>query len=184
MRVASGIAAAAIDAARQQPRRSRHELRLPRQRPAPRAGPRRPHRASSPNRTASPRRRRHGRCGAEGAGEFAAGEWRRWTSGRPRSARNGTTAWSRCRRASREAYRRFVEGGWRALSAPVEAGGQGLPNSLSAAMMEDFSAANVAFALCPMLTVGAIEALVHHGSDELQARLSAQDRQRRMDRRR
>ena len=67
----------------------------------------------------------------------------------------------------REAYAKFVEGGWMGLSASVEAGGQGLPNSLSAAMMEDFNAANVAFALCPMLGLGAVEAIEVHGSDEL-----------------
>ena len=67
----------------------------------------------------------------------------------------------------REAYSKFVEGGWMGLSAPVEAGGQGLPNSLSAAMMEDFNAANVAFALCPMLGLGAVEAIEAHGSDDL-----------------
>jgi len=67
----------------------------------------------------------------------------------------------------REAYAKFVEGGWMGLSAPVEAGGQGLPNSLSAAMMEDFNAANVAFALCPMLGLGAVEAIEAHGSDDL-----------------
>jgi len=59
----------------------------------------------------------------------------------------------------REAYTRFVEGGWMGLSAPVEWGGQGLPHSLTAAMMEDFNAANLAFALCPMLGLGAIDAL-------------------------
>ena len=67
----------------------------------------------------------------------------------------------------REAYAKFVEAGWMGLSAPVEAGGQGLPNSLSAAMMEDFNAANVAFALCPMLGMGAMEAIEVHGSEEL-----------------
>ena len=67
----------------------------------------------------------------------------------------------------REAYSKFVEGGWMGLSGPVEAGGQGLPNSLSAAMMEDFNAANVAFALCPMLGLGAVEAIEAYGSDEL-----------------
>ena len=67
----------------------------------------------------------------------------------------------------REAYSKFVEGGWMGLSGPVEAGGQGLPNSLSAAMMEDFNAANVAFALCPMLGLGAVEAIEAHGSEEL-----------------
>ena len=67
----------------------------------------------------------------------------------------------------REAYAKFVEGGWMGLSAPVEWGGQGLPHSLTAAMMEDFNAANLAFALCPMLGLGAIEALDAHGSEEL-----------------
>ncbi len=67
----------------------------------------------------------------------------------------------------REAYARFVEGGWMGLSASVEVGGQGLPTSLSAAMMEDFNAANVAFALCPMLGLGAVEAIEVHGSEEL-----------------
>ena len=67
----------------------------------------------------------------------------------------------------RKAYSKFVEGGWMGLSGPVEAGGQGLPNSLSAAMMEDFNAANVAFALCPMLGLGAVEAIEAHGSEEM-----------------
>ena len=67
----------------------------------------------------------------------------------------------------REAYAKFVEGGWMGLSAPVEWGGQGLPHSLTAVMMEDFNAANLAFALCPMLGLGAIEALEAHGSEEL-----------------
>jgi alkylation response protein AidB-like acyl-CoA dehydrogenase len=67
----------------------------------------------------------------------------------------------------RAAYARFVEGGWMGLSGPVEAGGQGMPSCLSAAMMEDFNAANVAFALCPMLGLGAVEAIEAHGSEEL-----------------
>lgn len=65
-----------------------------------------------------------------------------------------------------EAYRLFVEGGWGTISAPEEAGGQGLPLTLGAAVMEDLNAANLAFALCPMLTMGAIEAIGAHGSDE------------------
>jgi alkylation response protein AidB-like acyl-CoA dehydrogenase len=67
----------------------------------------------------------------------------------------------------REAYAKFVEGGWMGLSGPVEAGGQGMPNCISAAMMEDFNAANVAFALCPMLGLGAVEAIEAHGSEDL-----------------
>lgn len=64
-----------------------------------------------------------------------------------------------------QAYRGFVEGGWGTISAPEEAGGQGLPLALGAAVMEDLNAANLAFALCPMLTMGAIEAIQAHGTD-------------------
>ena len=71
------------------------------------------------------------------------------------------------RRVSRRPMRQFVEGGWMSLAAPEEHGGQGLPLSLSAALMEDLNAANLGFALCPMLSMGAIEALEAHGSDEL-----------------
>ena len=65
-----------------------------------------------------------------------------------------------------EGYRAFVEGGWGTIAAPEDAGGQGLPLALGAAVMEDLNAANLAFALCPMLSMGAIEALEAHGSDE------------------
>jgi len=66
----------------------------------------------------------------------------------------------------RAAYAAFVEGGWMTLAAPTEAGGQGLPLALSAALMEDLNAANLGFALCPMLSMGAIEALEAHGSTQ------------------
>ncbi len=66
-----------------------------------------------------------------------------------------------------EAYRRFVEGGWNGLAAPVEWGGQGLPFVLALAVQEMWTSANMSFALCPMLTHGAIEALDIHGSDAL-----------------
>ena len=67
----------------------------------------------------------------------------------------------------KEAWNAFVEGGWMTLAAPEHVGGQGLPFVLSAALMDDLNAANVGFALCPMLSMGAIEALEKHGSDEL-----------------
>ena len=67
----------------------------------------------------------------------------------------------------REAYKAFAEGGWMGLSGPESAGGQGLPLSLAAAMMDDLNAANVGFALCPMLGLGAVEAIDTHGSEEL-----------------
>jgi alkylation response protein AidB-like acyl-CoA dehydrogenase len=67
------------------------------------------------------------------------------------------------------AYAAFVEGGWMTLAAPTDAGGQGLPLALSAALMEDLNAANLGFALCPMLSMGAIEALEAHGSAQQKA---------------
>ena len=67
----------------------------------------------------------------------------------------------------KQAWQSFVEGGWMSLAAAEEHGGQGLPFVLSAALMDDLNAANVGFALCPMLSMGAIEALERHGSDEL-----------------
>lgn len=68
------------------------------------------------------------------------------------------------------AYDAYVSGGWMTLSAPEHWGGQGLPYVLSAAIMDSFNGANLAFTLCPMLSVGAIEALEQHGSDELKER--------------
>jgi len=67
----------------------------------------------------------------------------------------------------RDAWNAFVEGGWMTLAAPEAHGGQGLPFVMSAALMDDLNAANVGFALLPMLSMGAIEALDKHGSDEL-----------------
>jgi alkylation response protein AidB-like acyl-CoA dehydrogenase len=67
----------------------------------------------------------------------------------------------------REAYQAFVEGGWMTLAADEAHGGQGLPFALAAALMDDLNAANIGFALCPMLSMGAIEAIEKHGSDEL-----------------
>ena len=62
-----------------------------------------------------------------------------------------------------EAYRTFAEGGWMGLGAPVEWGGQGLPKTLANAVLEIIHGANMSFGLCPLLSLGAIEALVAHG---------------------
>jgi len=67
------------------------------------------------------------------------------------------------------AYEAFVSGGWMSLAAPQDHGGQGLPLALAAALMEDLQAANSGFAMLPVLSLGAIEALEAHGSDELKA---------------
>ncbi len=66
----------------------------------------------------------------------------------------------------REAYAKFVEGGWQGLSAPEAHGGMGLPRALGAALGEMLNSANMAFSLAPLLTASAIEALSAHGSDE------------------
>jgi len=66
-----------------------------------------------------------------------------------------------------EAYATYVEGGWQALSADPEFGGQGMPLSLSIAFGEQLASANMAFSLCMILSSGAVEALSAHGSEEL-----------------
>jgi alkylation response protein AidB-like acyl-CoA dehydrogenase len=63
------------------------------------------------------------------------------------------------------AYRQFVEGGWNALQFPAEYGGQGLPKLVAAPVMEMWKSANLSFSLCPLLTGGAIEALILRGSE-------------------
>ena len=63
------------------------------------------------------------------------------------------------------AYKQFAEGGWQGLQHPAEFGGQGLPKIIGAACNEILNAANLSFALCPLLTDGAIEALLTAGSD-------------------
>ena len=66
-----------------------------------------------------------------------------------------------------DAYRRWTEAGWNAVSGPESHGGQGLPLAINAACTEIWSASNIAFGLCPLLTLSAIEALDAHGSAEL-----------------
>ncbi len=70
----------------------------------------------------------------------------------------------------KEAFRQFVEAGWQGLQHPQEYGGQGLPKLVAAACNEMLQAASLSFALCPLLTDGAIEALLTAGSDELRER--------------
>jgi 3-(methylthio)propanoyl-CoA dehydrogenase len=105
----------------------------------------------------------------DGAGAFAAGEFAplnrvgdtagaRWADGKV-TMPDGYKA----------AYRAYVEGGWGSLDGPEAYGGQGLPFSLATVVLEDLGTANMAFTLCPMLTVGAIEAIYTHGSDDQRA---------------
>ena len=69
----------------------------------------------------------------------------------------------------KEAFKQYVEGGWQGLQHPADFGGQGLPKSIGAACGEMLNSANMSFALCPLLSDGAIEALLTAGSDELKA---------------
>ena len=65
------------------------------------------------------------------------------------------------------AFKQFAEGGWQGLQHPTEYGGQGLPKTIGAACVEMCNSANLSFALCPLLSDGAIEALLTAGSDAL-----------------
>src|SRR5690606_33794371 len=67
-------------------------------------------------------------------------------------------------------YRAWREGGWNGLTGPEEFGGQNLPHMLKVAALEMWNSATMAFALAPTLTMGAIEALHRHGSEDLKAR--------------
>ena len=102
----------------------------------------------------------------EGNGAFAAGEWAPLSRiGDIEGAKleNGVVYLPD---GFAEAYRHYVEQGWNAIAAPPEYGGQGLPFTLACNVLENLGAANLAFALLPMLTVAAIEALGEYGTDE------------------
>lgn len=67
------------------------------------------------------------------------------------------------------AYQSYVANGWGSINAPSDFGGQGLPFSMATVALDSLGAANMAFALCPILSVGAIEAINHHGSEAQKA---------------
>jgi len=66
----------------------------------------------------------------------------------------------------KDGYRAYVEGGWNALGFPPEIGGQGLPHALAIAVTEMWNSANMGWALCPLLTYAAVEAIAAHGTAE------------------
>ena len=96
----------------------------------------------------------------------------RMGAARPRRRHRGRALDSRRRRACppgyAAAYQAYVEGGWGTIGVPEEFGGQGLPFAIQCAVLETLGSANMGFALAPILTVGAIEALAHHGTPEQQ----------------
>ncbi|WP_310533721.1 acyl-CoA dehydrogenase [Novosphingobium sp.] len=106
----------------------------------------------------------------DGIGRQAAGEWAlltrlgdtigaRWTP-------DGVTMPA----GYRDAYQNYVAGGWGTIGVAEAHGGQGLPFVIQTAVLETLGTADLALALCPILTLGAIEALSHHGSTEQQAK--------------
>lgn len=106
----------------------------------------------------------------EGVGQFAAGEFAPLNRiGDLEGARleNGVV---RLPDGFEAAYEAYVEQGWNAIASPLAHGGQGLPFTLACNVLENLGAANMAFTLLPMLSVGAIEALEHHGSKDQQAK--------------
>jgi acyl-CoA dehydrogenase len=70
----------------------------------------------------------------------------------------------------KEAYRQYAAGGWMGISAPTEYGGQGLPGLLTVVVNEFMSSANMAFAMYPGLTQGALTTILIHGTSEQKAR--------------
>ena len=105
----------------------------------------------------------------DGVGQFAAGEWAPLNRAGDTVGAKWTTDGVVMPDGYRQAYHDYVEGGWGTIGAPEAWGGQGLPFALASAVLETLGTANMGFALCPTLTVGAIEALVHHGTPEQQA---------------
>ncbi|MGB3712689.1 MAG: acyl-CoA dehydrogenase family protein, partial [Erythrobacter sp.] len=106
----------------------------------------------------------------EGVGQFAAGEFaplNRIGDVEGAKLENGVV---RLPDGFHDAYQAYVEQGWNAIASPADFGGQGLPFTLSCNVLENLGAANMAFNLLPMLSVGAIEALEHHGSDAQKGR--------------
>ncbi|WP_221796463.1 acyl-CoA dehydrogenase [Aquisediminimonas sediminicola] len=106
---------------------------------------------------------------AEGIGQYAAGEWAPLNRIGDTEGAQISDGVVRLPAGFAETYRAYVEAGWNAIAGPEAFGGQGLPFTLACCVMESLGAANMAFSLLPMLTVGAIEALAHHGSAEQQA---------------
>ncbi len=105
----------------------------------------------------------------EGIGQFAAGEFaplNRFGDLEGARLENGQV---RLPDGFAQAYAAYVEQGWNAISGPTDFGGQGLPFTLACTVLENLGAANMAFTLLPILSVGAIEALSHHGNAAQQA---------------
>lgn len=105
----------------------------------------------------------------EGVGQLAAGEWAPLLRAGDTVGAKWTPEGVVMPEGFVKAYQDYVEGGWGTIGVPEEFGGQGLPFAIQTAVLDTLGSANMGFALAPTLTVGAIEALAHHGSPEQQA---------------
>nr|WP_238401679.1 acyl-CoA dehydrogenase [Altererythrobacter sp. C41] len=105
----------------------------------------------------------------EGIGAFAAGEWAPLNRAGDLEGAKLENGVVRLAAGFAEAYADYVAQGWNAIAGPAEFGGQGLPFTLACNVLENLGTANMAFSLLPMLSVGATEALDHHGSEAQKA---------------
>ncbi len=105
----------------------------------------------------------------EGVGALATGEWAPLSRVGDTNGPKWTPEGVKMPAGFPDAYKAYVEGGWGTIGVPEAFGGQGMPFIIQTAVLETLGGANLGFALAPTLTVGAIEALVHHGSPEQQA---------------
>ncbi len=107
---------------------------------------------------------------AEGIGALAAGEWAPLNRAGDTEGAQISDGDVMLPDGFAAAWQAYVEAGWNAIAGPVEFGGQGLPFTLACCVLETLGSANLAFNLLPTLTVGAIEAIEHHGTAEQKAR--------------
>ena len=105
----------------------------------------------------------------EGVGTLAAGEWAPLSRIGDTVGAKWTPEGVKMPAGFAAAYTAYVEGGWGTIGVDEAYGGQGMPFVIQTAVLDTLGAANLGFALAPTLTVGAIEALSHHGSPEQQA---------------
>jgi alkylation response protein AidB-like acyl-CoA dehydrogenase len=104
----------------------------------------------------------------EGAAELAAGEFAPLNLAGDEEGAKWSPEGVTMPAGFRGAYQAYVDGGWGTLAGPKEFGGQGLPLTLATVLMENLGSANMGLSLCMMLSPGAVESLIHHGSPELQ----------------
>lgn len=104
----------------------------------------------------------------EEAGKLAAGVLAPLNESGDREGATWSEAGVKTARGFKEAYQEYQQGGWNSVPFDPAFGGQGLPWVMSFPVQEMWQSANMSFGLCPLLNQGAVEALLHHGSKELQ----------------